>query len=84
MTYYKFYPAPAGILKLYLSKILFIFPVLLMAPCYSKKTDVSNELTFMQFDDAILESIHFQFGAILKKMPTKIPYLYYYSMRYLY
>ena len=30
----------------------------------------------MQFDDAILEPIHFQVGAILEKMPTKIPYLY--------
>ena len=38
-----------------------------MAPSYSQKTDLSKEVTFMQFDAAILESIHFQVGAILEK-----------------
>ena len=31
----------------------------------------------MQFDDVILEPIHFQVDAILKKISWKIPYLYY-------
>ena len=26
-----------------------------MAPCYSQKTDLSNELTFLQFDYSFLE-----------------------------
>ena len=43
-----------------------------MAPCYSQKTDLSNKLTFLQFDI----TIHFQFGAILKEILSKIPYLY--------
>ena len=47
-----------------------------MAPCHSQKTDLSNEVTFLQFEDAILEPIHFQVGTILEKMPAKIPSLY--------
>ena len=47
-----------------------------MASCYLQKTDLSNELTFLQFDASILEPIHFQVGTILKKIPSKIPYLY--------
>ena len=49
--------------------------LLSMAPCHSQKTVLSNELTFLHFDDSILEPIHFQIGTILKKMPSKIPYL---------
>ena len=30
----------------------------------------------MQFDDAILELIHSQVGAIVEKCPRKIPYIY--------
>ena len=46
--------------------------MLLMAPCHSQKTDLSNEVTFMQFDDAHLKPIHFKVGAILeKKCPRK-------------
>ena len=38
-----------------------------MIVCYSQKTDLSNEVAFMQFDDAILEPIHFQVVAALEK-----------------
>ena len=47
-----------------------------MALCYLQKTNLSNEVIFMPFNDSILEPIHFQVGAILEKMPSKIPYLY--------
>ena len=35
-----------------------------MAPCYSQKTDLSNEVTYLQFGATIVERIHFQVGAI--------------------
>ena len=44
-------------------------------PMLLQKTDLSNKLvTYLQFGDTIVE--HFQVGAILKKMLSKIPYLY--------
>ena len=42
-----------------------------MTSCYSQKTNLSNELTFLPFDASILEPIHFQVGAVLKKCPKK-------------
>ena len=39
----------------------------IMTPCYSQKADLSNEINFIQFDDAILEPIYFQVGTILGK-----------------
>ena len=51
-----------------------------MVPCYSQKTDFSNELLFFQFDATILEPIYFKVGAILKKMPWKTPQLQQYNI----
>ena len=49
----------------------------LLTPCYSQKTDLSNERsTFLQFDATIFEPFHFQVGTTLKKVPSKKPYLY--------
>ena len=51
-------------------------------PCHSQKTVLSNELTFLHFDDSILEPIHFQIGTILKKKCLR-KFLIYISIRYI-
>ena len=41
-----------------------IFIMLLMASCYSQRTNLSNELAHLQFDATIFDPVHFQVGGI--------------------